>query len=180
MFSKITLRWKRFWLRWKERNMNVGQLMNRNVETCRLDDNLAVAAGKMWDRDVGCLPVLGRQGHVVGIVTDRDICMAGYMQGRPLTDIPVSVAMSRQLHACRAEDALIEAEEIMRTQQLRRLPVLGPHGGLVGLISLSDLAREAGRESGRRGRQLTAEEVSVTLAAVCEPRPSRALAEVFA
>jgi hypothetical protein len=48
------------------------------------------------------------------------------------------------------------------------------------LISLSDLAREAGRESGRRGRQLTAEEVSATLAAVCEPRPSQALAEVFA
>jgi CBS domain-containing protein len=164
----------------KERKMNVGQLMNRNVETCRLDDSLAVAAGKMWERDVGCLPVLGRNGHVVGIVTDRDICMAGYIQGRPLGEIPVSVAMSRQLHACRAEDALIEAEEIMRTQQLRRLPVLGPHGGLVGLISISDLAREAGRESGRRGRQVSSEEVSVTLAAVCEPRPSRALAEVFA
>jgi CBS domain-containing protein len=160
--------------------MNVGQLMNRNVETCRLDDSLAVAAGKMWERDIGCVPVLGRNGHVVGIVTDRDICMAGYTQGRPLGEIPVAVAMSRQLHACRAEDALIEAEEIMRTQQVRRLVVLGPHGGLVGLLSIGDLAREAGRESGRRGRQCTAEEVSVTMAAVCEPRPSRALAEVFA
>jgi CBS domain-containing protein len=158
--------------------MNVGQLMNRNVETCRLDDNLAVAAGKMWNRDIGCLPVVGRHGHVVGIVTDRDICMASYIQGRPLAEISVATAMSKQVHACRAEDALIEAEETMRTQQVRRLPVLGPSGGLVGLISLNDLAREADRESGRRGRQLTAEEVSATLAAVCAPRETRALTAV--
>jgi CBS domain-containing protein len=96
--------------------------------------------------------------------------MAGYTQGRPLGEIPVSVAMSRQLHTCREEDALIEAEEVMRTKQVRRLPVLGAHGGLVGMISLSDLVRALGRPEDRRRRQLTAEEVSATLAAVCEPR----------
>jgi CBS-domain-containing membrane protein len=150
--------------------MNVGQLMNREVETCRVDDSLAVAARKMWDRDIGCLPVLGRQGHLVGVVTDRDICMAGYTQGRSLNDIPVSVAVSRQLHTCREEDTLLEAEEIMRSQQVRRLPVLDEYGGLAGMISLSDLVRALERQSGRRRRQLTAEEVSATLAAVCEPR----------
>ena len=150
--------------------MNVGQLMNREVETCRVDDSLAVAARKMWDRDIGCLPVLGRQGHLVGVVTDRDICMAGYTQGRSLNDIPVSVAVSRQLHTCREEDTLLEAEEIMRSRQVRRLPVLDEYGGLAGMISLSDLVRALERQSGRRRRQLTAEEVSATLAAVCEPR----------
>jgi CBS domain-containing protein len=143
--------------------------MNREVETCRADDSLAVAARKMWNRDIGCLPVLGVKGHLVGVVTDRDICMSGYTQGRPLTEIPVSVAMSRELHTCREDDALIEAEEIMRAKQVRRLPVLGAHGGLVGMISLSDLVR-ALEPSGRRRQQLSAEEVSATLAAVCEPR----------
>ena len=150
--------------------MNVGQLMNREVETCRVDDSLAVAARKMWDRDIGCLPVLGRQGHLVGVVTDRDICMAGYTQGRSLNDIPVSVAVSRQLHTCREDDTVLEAEEIMRSRQVRRLPVLDEYGGLAGMISLSDLVRALERQSGRRRRQLTAEEVSATLAAVCEPR----------
>jgi CBS-domain-containing membrane protein len=150
--------------------MNVGQLMNREVETCRVDDSLAVAARKMWDRDLGCLPVLGRQGHLIGVVTDRDICMAGYTQGRSLNDIPVSVAVSRQLHTCREDDTVLEAEEIMRSRQVRRLPVLDEYGGLAGMISLSDLVRALERQSGRRRRQLTAEEVSATLAAVCEPR----------
>jgi len=150
--------------------MNVGQLMNRDVETCRVDDTLAVAARKMWDRDIGCLPVLGRNGYLACVVTDRDVCMAGYTQGRPLNEIPVSVAMSRQLHTCREEDALIEAEEIMRAKQVRRLPVLSAQGGLVGMISLSDLVRALERPSEGRRRRLSAEEVSATLAAVCEPR----------
>jgi CBS domain-containing protein len=72
--------------------MNISQLMNRNVATCRPEDNLAIAAGKMWDRDVGCLPVVGADGSVVGMITDRDVCMGAYTQGRPLHEIPVSVA----------------------------------------------------------------------------------------
>ena len=153
--------------------MNVSQLMNPNVETCRPDNSLSVAAGKMWDRDVGCLPVVSSDGRVVGIVTDRDICMAGYIQGRSLAEISVTVAMSKELYSCLASDALIEAEETMRAHQARRLPVLDSSGKLVGLISLSDLAREAEREVGRKGRELTGQEVSATLAAICAPRGAR-------
>jgi CBS domain-containing protein len=144
--------------------------MNREVETCRVDDTLAVAARKMWDRDIGCLPVLGRNGYLAGVVTDRDICMAGYTQGRPFGEIPISVAMSRQLHTCREDDALMGAEEIMRAKQVRRLPVLNAQGGLVGIISLSDLVRALEPPSERRRGKLSAEEVSATLAAVVEPR----------
>ena len=155
--------------------MNVAQLMNQTVEACRPEDSLASAAGKMWDRDIGCLPVVGGDGKVVGIVTDRDICMAGYTQGRPLSDIPASVAMSKTLYTCRSDDALIEAEETMRSQQVRRLPVLDANGNLAGIVSLNDLAREAQREVGRKGRELTGQEVSATLAAVCAPRIERSL-----
>jgi CBS domain-containing protein len=155
--------------------MNVGQLMTRVVETCRSGDNLAVAAAKMWDHDVGCLPVLGDDDRIVGMITDRDICMAGYIQGRQLIQIPVAAAMSKELYSCRAEDALIEAEETMRSHQIRRLPVVDGNGAVVGLISLNDLAREAERQAGRRGRELTGQEVNATLAAVCAPRSERAL-----
>jgi CBS domain-containing protein len=158
--------------------MNVEQLMNGDVETCRLDDSLAVAAGKMWDRDIGCLAVFGRKGYLVGVVTDRDICMAAYMQGKPLPEIPVSVAVSKQLYTCRVDDDLQHVEEIMRAKQVRRLPVLGARGGLVGIISLSDLVRAAERQSGRRRRHQAVEEVSATLAAVSEPRAIRGLTAV--
>ena len=155
--------------------MDVAELMDRTVETCRPNDTLAAAAGVMWRKDVGCLPVVGDDGNVIAMVTDRDICMAAYIQGRPLDDIPVSVAMSRDLHTCRPNEGLIEAEEIMRQRQVRRLPVLGTDGLLVGIISLNDIAREAERQIGRKGRQVSPQEVAVTLAAVCAPRGLRAL-----
>ena len=155
--------------------MNVGQIMNRTVETCRPADNLAIAAAKMWDHDIGCLPVIGEDERVVGMITDRDICMAGYLQGGQLIQIPVSAAMSKELYSCRADDALIEAEETMRSRQVRRLPVIDASGKVAGIISLNDLAREAERQVGRKGRELTAQEVSATLAAVCVPRNGRAL-----
>jgi CBS-domain-containing membrane protein len=109
------------------------------------------------------------------MITDRDICMAEYTQERPLAEIPVSIPMAKEVLFCHPDDALIEAEETMRSHQVRRLPVLDANGGLVGVISLNDLAREAEREVGRKGRELTAQEVSATLAAVCEPRAPRAM-----
>jgi CBS domain-containing protein len=155
--------------------MNVAGLMNRSVETCRSSDTLAAAARLMWERDVGCLPVVSDDGSVIAMVTDRDICMAACIQGRPLAEIPVSVAMSRDLHTCRADEGIIEAEEIMRQRQVRRLPVLDATGQLEGIISLNDIAREAEREVGRKGREVSPQEVAVTLAAVCAPRGVREL-----
>jgi CBS-domain-containing membrane protein len=150
--------------------MNVSQIMNRSVETVRPDDSLACAAQKMWDHDVGCLPVVGPGGVVAGMITDRDVCMGAYTQGRRLDEIRVSTAMSRDVFTCSASDGIIEAEETMRSRQVRRLPVIDEAGMLVGIVSLNDLAREAEREVGRRAREVSAQEVTATLAAVCAPR----------
>jgi CBS domain-containing protein len=155
--------------------MNVSQLMNRNVETCRPEESLAAAVARMWERDIGCLAVVGGDGEVVGMVTDRDACMAAYTQGRALHDIPVLVAMSKGVFSCAPDDSLIEAEEIMRSRKVRRLPVIESTGKLVGIVSLNDLALESARERGRKGREISGQEVSVTLAAICEPRGKRTL-----
>jgi CBS domain-containing protein len=149
--------------------MRISQIMSRNVETCLPGDSLAIAAGKMWDHDVGCLPVVAANGQVVGMITDRDISMAAYTQGKPLHEVLVPVAMAKEVYTCRADDSLIEAEETMRSRQIRRLPVLDSNDALVGMVSLNDLAREGAREAGRKGKEISAQEVMSTLAAVCEP-----------
>ncbi|HEY0706544.1 MAG TPA: CBS domain-containing protein, partial [Polyangia bacterium] len=64
--------------------------------------------------------------------------------------------------------------EIMRSHQVRRLPVVDDDE-LVGVVSLNDLARESERELGRKGRELSTQEVAITLAAVCEPHRKAAL-----
>lgn len=149
--------------------MKIVQLMAPNVMTCQPQDSLSVAAEKMWKGDVGCLPVV--QGEqVVGMITDRDICMAAYTQGRKLSDIPISVAMSREVFSCGPNDSIMDAEETMRSHQIQRLPVLNETGKLLGIVTLNDIAREAEREVGRKGREITPQEVTATLATVCEPR----------
>jgi len=125
--------------------MKVEQIMNRNVKACRLQDSLNKAAQIMWEEPCGAVPVVDEQSRPVGFLTDRDICMAAYTQGKPLEALRVEMAMSRKVVLCRAEDDLGSAAQLMRQNRTRRLPVINPDGTLVGLLSLDDLACEAAR-----------------------------------
>ena len=63
--------------------MHVESLMTRTGVTSGAEDSLASAARRMWDRDCGCLPVVDTHHRVVGMITDRDVCMAAYTTGKP-------------------------------------------------------------------------------------------------
>jgi CBS domain-containing protein len=123
--------------------MKVEDLMTTDVGACRPFDSVDRSARIMWERDCGAVPVVDQEGRVVAMLTDRDICMAALTQGRPLEEIHVSSAMSRRLWSCRPQDDVKEAEKVMRTHQVRRLPVIDADGKLVGVLSISDLARVA-------------------------------------
>ena len=150
--------------------MNVSELMTRRVFGCRVDDTLATAAGLMWDHDIGCVPVLDGEERVVGMLTDRDICMAAYTRGLCLGDILAGSVMSQHLHACWPDQSLESAEELMRLQRIRRAPVLDKERRLLGIVSLSDLARTAVLQRRRKNGERLTDDVAVTLAAVSAPR----------
>src|SRR5688572_23093221 len=101
--------------------MKAEALMSGDVKTCSPDDTLEDAARVMWDADLGCLPVVEPGGRLVGMITDRDICMAAYTQGVPLKQSRVSSAMSRRVTSCRREAAMADIEELMRSAQIRRI-----------------------------------------------------------
>ena len=121
--------------------MRVQDMMIRSVAFCVPEDSLGRAAQLMWERDCGTIPVVGRGGEVVGIVTDRDVCMAAHFTGRRLLDIPVSEVMSRVVHVCGPADSIESAEAIMRNNQVRRLPVVDEFRRLVAILSMADIAR---------------------------------------
>ena len=146
--------------------MKVEQVMTRDVKLCRVEESLNDAARVMWDHACGCVPVVDADDRVVGVLTDRDVCMAAYTRGLPLGDMTVSSAMSRQVFACHVGDALDTAEAIMREHQVRRLPVLGFGDRIVGILSLSDIAREAERRKGQRSKDLSPDAIRSTLVAV--------------
>jgi CBS domain-containing protein len=155
--------------------MNVGQLMSRQIRTCRPGDSLNTAARIMWEEDCGCVPVVQESGdqrpRLVGIVTDRDVCMAAYTQGQPLTAIPVTSIMQRDLATCVATDPIGVALRVLRTRQLRRLPVVENDGELVGLLSLADIARESKREESEIDQPaVTMTSVGDTIAVISETR----------
>jgi CBS domain-containing protein len=125
--------------------MNVEKIMNRKVKACHPHDSLNDAARIMWDEPCGAVPVVDEQSRPIGFLTDRDVCMAAYTQGKPLAALQVEGAMARNVVSCSADDDLRSAAQVMRKHRVRRLPVVDRNGALLGLLSLDDLAREAAR-----------------------------------
>ncbi len=151
--------------------MRVEQVMTRPVQSCRPEDTLAHAAHLMWDRDCGCLPVIESNGaeRVVGMITDRDICMCALFEASALGGLEVRQAMAKQVQACGPGDSLADAERVMRHARVRRLPVVGEHDVLVGMISLADIAQAAERASTLERPEITPLDVGMAFAEISCP-----------
>jgi CBS domain-containing protein len=126
----------------RDGELSVGEIMTDAVTSCSPDEPLNAAARQMWEHDCGAVPVV-ESGKVVGIITDRDICMAAYTQGRPLSAIVIKDVMAHHVHACRPEDTLARAASLMADARVRRLPVIDAEQRLVGIVSVADIARTA-------------------------------------
>jgi CBS domain-containing protein len=159
--------------------MKVEQLMTKEVARCGPEDPCSTAARLMWDCDCGAVPVLADDGRLVGMITDRDICMAAWMQDRSPSAIRVSAVMARDVAFCSPSDPVETAERSMRSRQIRRLPVVGPDGRLLGILSLADIVRAAEGSRSRTDRpdrtdRVQPQEIAATLADICQPRPDTA------
>jgi len=150
----------------------VAEQMSRNVETVAPDATLHSAALRMWERDVGSLIVTNGVGarRVLGVITDRDICMAAQLRGLRLSEMRVREAMASPAVLCRETDALSVAHSRMREHQVRRLPVVDKSGQLSGVITLADLSRDAVSAPNSAMSEARAAEVAASLAAICAGR----------
>jgi CBS domain-containing protein len=149
--------------------VKIDKLIVKKVFSCFPEDDLRVPARAMWEGDCGSVPVLDAFSRVIGMITDRDICMAAYTQGRQLQDIRVQDVMSKSVVSCKTSDSLEQVEELMRRQRVRRIPVVDAEKRLVGLLSINDIARAA-RAEPQPARDASLRHVGLLLADVCEPR----------
>jgi CBS domain-containing protein len=156
-------------LRARRETGDVGRLMTRNPATCSSTEALAQAVTRMWDFDLGWLPVVD-EGQLVGVITDRDACIAACTRGKRLDDVTVGSAMSREPRSCGPEDTTTEVLAVMRGHQIRRLPVKDDQGRLIGVITLGDLARAAAADAQRRASDRA--DVGAALAEISTPRAS--------
>jgi len=119
--------------------MKVAELMTPDLVVCDPDTNLAEAAKLMWDRDCGILPIVDQLGHVAGLITDRDICMAVATKGRLASRISVTEVASGRVVGVSPDADIAMALKTMADHQVHRLPVIDDHGMLKGIVSMNDI-----------------------------------------
>lgn len=117
--------------------MKVYELMSSTACSVEPETTIQQAAALMATFDVGVLPVLGGK-HLVGIVTDRDLAVRALAAGLP-GDTPVRAVMTRGVHACHADEDVVDVMLDMQLLQLRRVPVEDDDDEFVGMLSLVDL-----------------------------------------
>ncbi|WP_437736370.1 CBS domain-containing protein [Sorangium sp. So ce1335] len=129
--------------------------MTREVQCIMADDTIRTAARKMRDANVGFLPVCDAAYRVLGTLTDRDLAIRVLADNRPLSTRAGDV-MTRQVVACRPDDDVLRAEQLMGQHHKSRVLCTEADGRLVGVISLSDIAqREDDRNTAQTVRRVT-------------------------
>ena len=155
--------------------MKVKDLMTASPTVCTLTDNLATAAGLMWDKDCGILPVVAEGGKVVGLITDRDICMAAALNDRNLVNIAVEDVITGEVVSCGPEDDLKTALSAMQENKVRRLAVVTEAGKLEGMLSLNDVVLQA-EDTKSKKVEVSFADIVNTYKAICEHRSQEAKA----
>ena len=122
--------------------MHIGDLCCRDVHLVKADEPLLEAVGQMHQRHVGSVVVVDRLGagaQPVGILTDRDVMRAEVTQHADVFSLTVGEVMSTPLLTLKESCDIAEAIELMRRRGVRRAPVIGSGGGLIGVVSFDDL-----------------------------------------
>jgi CBS domain-containing protein len=120
--------------------MQVQQIMQRDVSF--IDPNMTIrdAARQMRAEDVGAL-LVSENGHLIGMVTDRDIVVRAVAEDGGNGTTSVRDVMSDGVCYCLESDELDQAAKVMARHQVRRLPVINDEQQLVGVVALADLGR---------------------------------------
>ena len=147
--------------------MNVQAVMTRNVKFVGSNATLADAARVMAQNNVGIVPVVDPEKRVLGMITDRDICLAMANATRLPTQMFVEKVMSRRVFSCATGDDLDSALQTMETRKVRRLPVLDAEGKLQGILSMDDVVVAAEVKAGARTPELGYGRTVETLKAIC-------------
>ena len=149
--------------------MKVQDVMTRNVATCDTVATLAEAAGLMWEHDCGVIPIVDDQRRVVGVITDRDICMALALNNRLASQISVSEVSSGRVCTGSPQSDVRDLLATMKREQILRVPVIEQDGTLVGIVSLSDIVQRSDEIHGQRRPEVSYEQVVETRKAITEP-----------
>ena len=131
----------------EQRGPRVAEVMTRDVRVVNPEETVQQAARMMGEADAGAVPV-GENDRLVGMITDRDLAVRVLAEGKDPSRTKVREVMTSGTAYVFEDEDLGAVAESMRGRQVRRMPVLSRDKRLVGIVSLGDLAREAGAWQG--------------------------------
>ena len=127
--------------------MQLHEVMTPDPAAVSPGDTLQRAAQLMDQLNVGVLPVV-EAGRLHGVLTDRDIVVRSTSVGQDPKQAHVTDAMTDEIRSLPGTADVRDAIRLMTEAQIRRLPVTGEGGELVGIVSLGDLATSGVSEAG--------------------------------
>lgn len=161
--------------------MRVRELMTTRIWSCARHSSLALAAATMLDHECGFVPIADEEGRVLGVLTDRDICMALAFDDRPASDIPaIAITAGKAIFACSPEEDVHDALEKMENARVHRLVVVDADGHLRGIVSMTDVLKHALPGKGPEADCLTCVEAVGALKMIRARRHPRARRPVAA
>ena len=141
--------------------MKIKDIMTTEVRTCSPGTSLAAAAALMLDGDCGILPVV-EEGKLVGVATDRDMYIALATRNTLASHVTVGDVARQQVFTCDPDDDVHAALAAMKQHRVRRLPVGGFGGTVLGIVSMNDILLAAGARKAIRN-----DEIVDTLQTIC-------------
>lgn len=129
--------------------MKIKNLMTSTPTTCARDTNLATAAALLLEADCGFLPVLDG-GKLAGVVTDRDMFIALATRNQLASRLTVGDVARTNVLTCEPDDDVHHVLDAMKTRRVRRVPVVGFGGTVLGVVSMNDVLLAAGPGQGVR------------------------------
>lgn len=145
--------------------MKVKKLMKTDVGWCNTGDDLTKAVAIMRVKDCGAVPVVDDEKKLIGIVTDRDICLAVAEIDKKPSEIKVSEVINGKIVVCSADDNLKTALKKMKRIKVKRLPVVGKNRKIVGILSITDFLVSLKKDKSIRKK------IYSTLKAIGKPKP---------
>jgi len=128
----------------------------------------------MWSHDCGLLPVVSANGRVIGVITDRDICIAIGTREMPASRITCQRSDQRRLLTYQPDDEIHAVLKTMKMAKIRRLPVTGKTGAFKGILSMNDIVLRARHYDGTKKRGGSYEDLVNTFLMICQHRLQQA------
>lgn len=120
---------------------HVRDVMTPNPDCVTEKNSLRDVARIMKDTDTGVVPVVENK-KIIGLITDRDIVVRGLAEGKDLANASVRDLMTTTVRSVREDATLNDVISLMRSSEIRRVPVVNGRDEIVGILSLGDIATD--------------------------------------